>query len=332
MGFSPVRYQIHPLWLEVESDQPELVDHLDRILKPFRSDRSPCDSAWCFTLRLRQGAVGHHPFAEANLHEMWRGQAPNGLTFSYYSGPQLRQIVSPGVLAAKVDFARKEAAMLVAPDRPWAAAYGALTPMLSEILWQLDHYVLHAACVSVGNASDAPAVVICAPSGYGKSTTSLALRDRRLKLVCDDTCFLHRGGGVRLWGLPRPAKVSAGTLKLLPELDALPRRVSHTDDEWQVDMASLQPDWQPRSVRPVAIVVLARPGEGDHVLEPIDRLEALGQLAASNVHTVQHAAGNPAKETFRILTDLVGQCRTYRLSAGPDLAGLKRLLASQLQV
>ena len=66
-------------------------------------------------------------------------------------------------------------------------------------------WILHAAALEV----DGKALVLCGPSGAGKTTLTLALAGRGLRLLTEEVVWIDRSGTVR--GLPRPIHIPAGS-------------------------------------------------------------------------------------------------------------------------
>jgi HPr kinase/phosphorylase len=73
-------------------------------------------------------------------------------------------------------------------------------------------WLLHAAALDVGGR----ALVLCGASGAGKTTLTLALAARGLRLLTEEVVWIDKAGVVR--GLPRPIHVPAGS----PQRERIP--------------------------------------------------------------------------------------------------------------
>jgi hypothetical protein len=74
-------------------------------------------------------------------------------------------------------------------------------------------WLLHAAAIKVGGS----ALVLCGPSGAGKTTITLALATRGMRLLTEEVVWIDRTGEVR--GLPRPLHVPGDS----PQRQRIPR-------------------------------------------------------------------------------------------------------------
>ncbi|TIT54542.1 MAG: serine kinase, partial [Mesorhizobium sp.] len=61
-------------------------------------------------------------------------------------------------------------------------------------------------------------VLIHAPSGTGKTTTSLALATHGFGLCSDDAMILNVGATPVAWGLPRHVKIHEKTARMIPQV------------------------------------------------------------------------------------------------------------------
>src|SRR5690606_27351699 len=93
---------------------------------------------------------------------------------------------------------------------------------LYAMLHVTGQMLVHAAALRLPDAD--AALVLFAPSGAGKTTTSLALALQGFGLLTDDATVLSGGDrstAACVWGLPRPPKVHRNTAELLPALGKL---------------------------------------------------------------------------------------------------------------
>src|SRR5690606_25086245 len=147
---------------------------------------------------------------------------------------------------------------------------------------------LHGAALQIPSRS--AAMLIFAPSGRGKTTTSLALARGGFSLMTDDAIALAPGKGpgqqTVAWGLPRALKVHRKTVELLPELAPLASGTYDRNGEQAVKTALLAgiAPLAPHTPYPVAaVVVLRERTEGAHILRPLAKTSALTDIAEDNI-------------------------------------------------
>jgi hypothetical protein len=118
------------------------------------------------------------------------------------------------------------------------------------------------------------------------------------------------------------------TLELLGWLNDLPRRPGRQAGEHALDVAATQA--AKRVVVPAVMLLLDAPNGGSHRIAPIDKVSAVEAMTSENVRAFEQSSSSGSARAFRVLARLVGQCRTYRLSAGPRLEELPELVAELL--
>ena len=91
-----------------------------------------------------------------------------------------------------------------------------LVPLLREALLKRGRLLLHAAAVRY---PDGLGALLIAPSGGGKTTTTLSLVRLGAKLVADDLVVIDvSGGSAAAYGIPKPLNVREGTIAFFDEL------------------------------------------------------------------------------------------------------------------
>jgi hypothetical protein len=73
---------------------------------------------------------------------------------------------------------------------------------------------------------------------------------------------------------------------------------------------------------PHLVLLLEPRSHGRHVLERMDKTQAMMRLTRENVRAFEHHADGTPGNAFRALGQLVAQCDVYRLSVGEPLSGL----------
>lgn len=108
--------------------------------------------------------------------------------------------------AGWADAAESRAACFV-PERlrddPQALVAEIVEPLVLFLLTRLGRTPIHAAGVVI----DGTAVLLAGPSGSGKSSLALAAAARALAVLSDDTVYVQREPGLRVWGWPGPIHV-----------------------------------------------------------------------------------------------------------------------------
>ena len=116
---------------------------------------------------------------------------------------------------------------------------------------------------------------------------------------------------------------------MLPWLNALPQAKASTAHEWLVDISSISPSRRILT-EPSAIVFLDEPNPHGHQIQPMEKFQALERLTRENVRATDTTATGPAGAAFQMFAQLVKTCRTFSLSAGPDLENLSQAILSAL--
>lgn len=175
---------------------------------------------------------------------------------------------------------------------------------------------------------DAGAVLLAAPGGSGKSTTSLACLERGMKFAGDDY-VLVRDDPPEVFGLFLTAKLDPENLRMrmsdlqtsaLPPDPAYPKRVVVLRGELRARFAERMP---------LRAVVVPRLAPGNRVQSArISPGEALRALGPSSV--LQLPGCGP--ESFRRLARLVSRVPCYALDLAPDLDAVVEEVQSVLRM
>ena len=345
-GGSPRFYNVHGFFLRVGFEDRPMLASLDRMLAPFACELQDAPAS-AYELNLRRGTID--PRIPPHLRRVWHGVLTDGPTLGYYGDASCRVLLLEGVARLDIDLPRRRLNIVAAAGQEDLIAQCLYVPMLCVLLPAVGQFPVHAAALA--RDQDGSAILLAGLSERGKTTSSLALAHSGLRLMTDDTCFVleckdgcrghgvcdpaspergrkHRGHGTQdlsplgIWGLRRQCRVRAGTFDLLPWLGALPRRKAPGDGPTLVELGDLWPASAAR-VRPEAIVLLDEPNPRGHLIEPVDKVFVCQELMRQNLHIVDPSAEGPAGAAMRMIARLVGQCSTWRLSAGPNLGELR---------
>ncbi len=261
--------------------------------------------------------------------QAWQCTPEGGLEITGLGDGMRRILLLEGRAVMLYDLAAKTATVTAIESAWGAVSYHCIIPFLAELLAEQKCFLLHSAANRIPGTDDA--IIMFGHSGAGKTTTSLALGYGGMDVICDDACFLSaEGGHFEFWPLPRESHVHVETLKLLPQMQFLPKRSSHVEGEFSIDYRHL-PGCDPRKTRQAAAVILLEPrNPREHLLKPLSAMEALPELLTRVLRVVEPLASGPAGNMFQTLSKLVAQRPCFSLSVGPNLDTLTPLVLDAL--
>ncbi|PBB20979.1 serine kinase [Mesorhizobium sp. WSM4313] len=177
-------------------------------------------------------------------------------------------------------------------------------------------------------------VLIHAPSGTGKSTTSLALASRGFGLCSDDVMILNASAqGITAWGMPRKVKVHRNTAAMLPFVSPCLGEKWDAEGEQSVSLDRLGDIIRVEDVRarPVtALLHLARSADAETRLLPMARTDAMVALATDNVRTGMTGLLSLQKRRMATIAALVKAVPTFTLEVGASPAEAAELIQAAL--
>lgn len=203
--------------------------------------------------------------------------------------------------------------------RPDAKA--AWTPSMLVLDAALDaggQHMLHTAGLTLPDHGSV--VLIHAPSGTGKTTTSLALATQGFGLCSDDAMILDTAASKPVaWGLPRHVKIHQKTARMIPQVSPCLGPSWDRNGEQAVSLERLSEIVRIESpaARPVAALLhLARSVDSQTRLVPMARTEAMVALAMDNVRTGMTGLLPLQKRRLATIAGLVSSVPTFRLEVG----------------
>jgi hypothetical protein len=211
----------------------------------------------------------------------------------------------------------------------------AWTPSMLVLDAALDasgQHMLHTAGLTLPD-SDA-VVLIHAPSGTGKTTTSLALATEGFGLCSDDAMILNVASGkVVAWGLPRAVKIHQKTAQMIPQVAPCLGQTWDRNGEQPVSLERLAGivRVENASARPVAALLhLARSADSQTRLVAMARTDAMVALAVDNVRTGMTGLLPLQKRRLATIAGLVNSVPTFRLEVGAHPADAAALISAAL--
>jgi hypothetical protein len=179
-------------------------------------------------------------------------------------------------------------------------------------------------------------VLIHAPSGTGKTTTSLALASQGFGLCSDDAMILTVASGrATAWGLPRPVKIHRKTAEMLPLVSPCLGPAWDCNGEQAVSLERLGEIVRVEGAgpRPVAALLhLARSADDRSRLVAMARTDAMVALAADNVRTGMTGLLPLQKRRLATIARLVSAVPTFTLEVGAKPVDAAPLIQAALAV
>lgn len=330
-------YDIQGLKLKVGADSPDLLVCSDELFGNFRTNQDT-ESGWQITLRRGEFDPKEVP-KPGQL--FWSGEVSPGVKAANYVGPGFRRFDLINRGSCTFDLQRREVQITMLPNASPRAAYTFLMASLCTGLSRTAHVPLHASCLAARRDGEPCSVLIVAPSGRGKSTTSYGLTSGGWKLMGDDLSLLHvtsepgAGQQILAWGYPRHCHVRRPTFGLLPWLKELPLTRIAAEETWQFPLSALRSRAigpKPQLLPAGLILLLEKPNRTGHRCERADPATALAWICQENVQPIEGYTDPDAHVAFSTLGQLVRQTPAVRVSAGPDVERLAEFLASETGV
>ncbi|NKB28990.1 MAG: hypothetical protein GKR99_16145 [Rhodobacteraceae bacterium] len=273
------------------------------------------------TLTLRRGAPMAPDAGADLLHD---GFGEDGKPVAVYNAGSVTWFIQPGLVSLKVDEASGTAEIVLIDQARMSDSFNMSMHVLDSAIALTGQTLVHAACLA--DLAGKTYRLIFAPSGTGKTTTTLSLAHAGHAMANDDAAVLsgtEGGGGLSVWGLARDPNVHRKTVAMLPWLDGLAdwsRR-----EERSVPLAKLADHMpiSPHVRRPVgAVFSLARGAGPDAEAREIPPAEALARLVSDNVRHSAQGLGARDLAALDRLTELIRTVPAYELLVPEGADGL----------
>jgi hypothetical protein len=318
------RYDLNGLTLRVIAPD----DTLCTCLEPFLSPLAVEDGASDWEIRInREDSL---PSEQAGFL-IWEGNLPERLPAVMRRDGGNSNLLVRDHLALSSDRGGKRIDVVVRPGREKTLRGTPSINILTEVIRGSGLFLIHAACLLPPRRDDC--LLIFAPSGTGKTTTSLALARTGWSLAGDDAAILQmHETGPQVWALPRSLTVHRRTEELLPWLIAATKPWAGRDEQ-AVPLANvtrLVSSATPVPRRCCTIVLLDKPNGSAHEARPLDRSEALLRILSDNLRIAPDGMVDRDHDLLDAFAALVKHVPVLRLSVGPDLPSLGSYLARQL--
>lgn len=312
--------------LEVTAGSAELLGQFDRVYGDLRAKApQPAD----FELDLVESRLPDRP---AHLPLAFDGEVSVDGHCRLYVSDEETFLLFPRRCAMSIDRRACSGRITVAPGEAEKIRGTVGIAAIEAAADNAGHVMMHAAALTL--PGERRCILIHAPSGTGKTTTSLMLVRAGFGLCSDDAIFLcPHDGGFAAWGFPSALKVHRNTPTFAPWLAPALTAAWDKEDEQALTRASLAAygrveDYEPRPV--AALFRLARsPGEETEIV-PVGRTDILMSLATDNVSV--GVAGMPPvqKRRFETLARLAATVPVLEIRAGENLAGLGPSITASL--
>jgi hypothetical protein len=313
--------------LMVRADGAHWLDMMRRGFGAFEAD--PPSAAPGFTLDV---SGGHESVIPDDLPQVWSGKLNEGGDADYFDHDTRRALLVRDCGTLLINGAARHATARLEQGGE-RRFLGSPSMMLMDAVLGADRQTLvHGACLN--RLSTGGAVLLCAPSGAGKTTTSAALARRGFALQTDDASVVQRRDGrMHAWGFPRALKVHRRTVEMLPWLAPLATRAWNAEDEQGIarDLLASVAGIAPCAPVPLEAFIWIGPRRADATrLVPFAKSDALIGLALDNMTWLPTGIPGHAVAFFAAMAATLSEVPAFRLEASPDLDGLPDVIESAL--
>lgn len=261
----------------------------------------------------------------------YEGKMSDGQEAVIYQSDQRTVIELVGGTWVDIDHGRSSADAFLAKGSEYRFFGTALMTAIDAALAAEGQQCVHSASMTIPGTDKA--VLMCVPSGGGKTTTALALAKGGFGLITDDSSVLVRQpNGFKVWGMPRALKVHRNTAQMLPWLGPLSDNWDENGEQ-PVEMTALagKAAMAADAVCELGAIILIGPRSPQgHVIAKAPKAEVLIALAHDNVGWRASGMTPKARQSYAIFSQAVQSVPILKLCAGTDLAALPQLVENAL--
>ncbi|TPM25660.1 serine kinase [Mesorhizobium sp. B2-3-5] len=317
-------YGLNGQILGISADRPELWQDFDRMLGVMRMGAAVEPG---FHLDITETDVLEE---EPNGSLVFEGEIPEDGYCRMIAEGGTVHLVFPGRQTVAMNDEEGWAKLRVRPGTK-----AAWTPSMLVLDAALDaggQHMLHTAGLTLPDRD--AVVLIHAPSGTGKTTTSLALATQGFGLCSDDAMILNVASARPVaWGLPRHVKIHQKTAAMIPLVSPCLGPSWDRNGEQAVSLERLAEIVRIESpaARPVAALLhLARSVDNETRLLPMARTDAMVALAMDNIRTGMTGLLPLQKRRLATIGKLVSSVPTFTLEVGTRPADAAALILDTL--
>jgi hypothetical protein len=326
MSVHSFNLDFHSTVLSINSPAKQWSDRIRAVFPDFV--RAFNETSASFALKLRETA---NPLTHG-LPLTYTGKMSDGQHADIYQNDDRTIIELEGGTSVEIGHTTQTATAYLAEGAAHRFFGTALMTVIDAALAAQGQQCVHSASLTIPGTDKA--VLMCVPSGGGKTTTALALARGGFNLITDDSSVLvKQDNRFRIWGMPRALKVHRNTAAMLPWLGPL----SDTWDingEQPVEMATLseKAGIAPDAVCELgAIIMIGERSPQGHVIAKTGKAEVLIALAHDNVGWRAEGMTPKAMRSYSVFAEAVQSVPVLKLCAGTDLAALPGLVDKALK-
>jgi hypothetical protein len=321
-----IAFDFHGAGLLVEAPRLSWTASMRNSFRWYISDEAPKP---VFRLSIEED---EDPRVPSHVPLTWTGQLQEREVGRMYETDTLwaLEVENHGYLL--IDHVAGTAELVMRPGSERAFTMTPIVAVLSAALHARGQHIVHGA--SLGCRDGEGAILICAPSGYGKTTTALALAREGFRLFADDVSMIVSGtdrSPALIWGLPNWLRIHRKTLEMLPWLGPLPDKWND-EDEQAVALHAMEGILPVGKTNPAPLraVILIGDRAERHSVVPLARAEALVRLAKDNVSSSGAGVTPWHRRQFAAYAEALKACPVFELHAGTDLPALADVVDAAL--
>jgi hypothetical protein len=319
-----VCYALNGQVIGISAERPDLWQDFDRMLGSLRMADSVVPG---FHIRIAETAsLSETPGGSLAFD----GEVPEDGPCRMFQDGEIIHLIFPGRQTLSIHGGEGWAEIRVRPDTriTWTVWMLALDAALDAG----GQHMLHTAGLTLPDRN--AIVLIHAPSGTGKTTTSLALASQGFGICSDDAMIVTQPlAQVTAWALPRHVKVHRKTAQMIPLVAPCLGPTWDSNGEQAISLERLREivRVEDSSVRPViAVLHLARSMDSQTRLATMARTDAMVALAADNVRTGMTGLLPLQKRRLSTIAKLVSTVTTFALEVGSRPADAAALISAVL--